>query len=222
MASIEEEIREILSTQSYSTNSAAQLEDHLLAQVRGEVPYMGDSVRRLIKLYQLFPNETKHDNVARALLLTVLEYPNNDFLALGYMISPSISSQEPCATVQKCSTLLDACRFPEFWKAYEILTSSEDSELAQLATRSVSKFQKSILDALAQSYKEAPADVVCKALNVDSTDAVAALKHDGVVDSVNASWVSFVPTINNTKTQRVHHESVDFASISSLMAKIAI
>ncbi|KAL7580025.1 hypothetical protein ACA910_005011 [Epithemia clementina (nom. ined.)] len=219
---VDEDIRDILNNQSYSPSSASQLEEHLLAQVCGEVPYMGDSIRRLIKLYQLFPDLTQPTNVARASLLAVLEFPKTDFLALSYMIPQSVFMLEPLATVQKCSALLESCKFPEFWKTYEILLkSTDDTELAQLATRSVTKLQKSILQALALTYKEAPADLVRSAVNVDSNDAIVALKHTSVVERVDANWVTFVATVNNSKRQRVYQESVDFASISALMAKLA-
>ena len=218
---LEEEIKDILENQSYSPNAAPQLEEHLLAQMRGDTPYMGDSVRRLIKLYQLFPHLTKNENVARASLLAALEFPNTDFVALGHMIPSSIASQDPCSTIQKCFSLLEACKFPEFWKTYVSLKSSEDNELAQLASRSVTKLQKAILDAMSLTCKEAPTDLVCKALNVDSHAAVVALKHDSVVEKADSNWVSFVGTVNNTKRQRVYQESVDFSAISSLMSKIA-
>mmetsp|Transcript_12387 Transcript_12387/g.16260 ORF Transcript_12387/g.16260 Transcript_12387/m.16260 type:complete len:222 (+) Transcript_12387:145-810(+) len=217
----ESEITDLLTNESYNPHSVPQLEEHLMAQVRGEAPYMADSVRRLVKLYQLFPETSQPENIGRACLMAALEYPNTDHLALGYMVPPTIAATEPCATIQKCSSLLEACQFAQFWETYETLKSSNDAELSALATRSVPGVQKSILSALALSYKQAPTKTVCEALKVDKVDAVVALKYTEVVQSADANVVTFVPTVDNTKRERVYQENMDFASISTLMAKIA-
>ena len=191
-----------------------------MAQVKGDAPYMADSVRRLVKMYQLFPSTSNPENIGRACLLAALQFPQTDLLALRYLIPATILSAEPCATIQKCSSLLEACQFTDFWSTYETLKSHSDAALAGLATRSVPDVQKSILTALSLTYKQAPTSVVCQALNVANVDAVKGLNHSAVVDSADATTVTFVASMDNTKHERVYQENVDFASISSLMTKI--
>lgn len=215
------EIENLLAQESYSPQLIPTLEEHLLAQVKGEVEYMADSVRRLVKLYNLFPEKSKIENIGRACLLAALEYPNTDLLALSYLIPPSVTSAEPCLSILKCSTLLESCKFSEFWKTYETLKSSDDVELAQMTTRSVERVQKSILFALSLSYQEAPTKIVCAAINVESHDTIMALQHNSVVKSVDGDTVKFIPTVDNSERERVYQESIDFNSISMLMAKIA-
>ena len=219
MAPTESEIRNVIS-QGYYPSSVEPLEAYLNSMAKGDAPYLFDAVRTLVKLYQLYP-ETCDDEmkVARCLMLALLRYPATDLTALFYMV-PHILTREPFGTIRKCGEHLDACRFGDFWKEYAVLQSSGDAVVSGLAISSVEQLQKAILDALALSYKEAPASVVTSALNVDSVKAVETLKHSSV-EKVSADSVVFVSTPDNTKRERVYQEGVTFATISSLLSKMS-
>ena len=70
-----------------------------------------------MKLYQIFPGNTNISMVARACLLATLAYPDTDLLAIRYLLPQAISSQEPVTSILECASLLEACKYDEFWKA---------------------------------------------------------------------------------------------------------
>ena len=209
MAPSESEILTLLSSQSYSPSSAAPLEEYLAAQVAGEAPYMFDAVRTLVKIYQLFPDTKKDENIKSACMLALLEYPNTDILALNYLIPPSVDVSD----IQTCAKQLDACQFTEFWKSLEAIS---DSKIKAMGQKSVKRFQEAIAQVLALTYQVAPLSVVSKALNTDKDIASLA-----VVEKVEGDKVLFVKTSDNTKRERVYQEGVNFATVSSLLHKIS-
>jgi hypothetical protein len=220
MAPSENDIRTLLSSQSYSASMVQPLEEYLAAQTSGEAPYMFDAVRTLVKLYQLFPEHSKEDLTVHAYLLAMLEYPSTDNLALSYMIPQPILSKDVCASIQTSLTHLSACQFAEFWKSYESLESSADPVLAGVAKRSVARLQASILQVLALTYKEAPTSVVSKALRGITAADITALQSP-VVQSTSADCVVFAASADNTKREKVYQEGVSFSTIGSLLSKIS-
>ena len=221
MAPTEAEIQSLLASRSYSPSNVPQLEAYLAAQTSGDAPYLADAVRTLIKLYQIFPETANEKATGQAFMLALLEYPSTDLLALSYMIPQSVLNREPCATIQTCASQLDSCKFVEFWKTFaDLQTYVVDPVIQQLANRSVQRLQSSILNVLALSYKEAPASVVLKALNVDSIDKVKISNHKAV-ESADGSSITFVATPDNTKRERIYQEGVNFTAITSLMNKIS-
>lgn len=220
MAPSENDIRTLLSSQSYSTSMVQPLEEYLAAQAAGEAPYMFDAVRTLVKLYQLFPEHSNEEWTVRAYMLAMLEYPSTDNLALSYMIPQPILSQDVCVSIQTCLSHLSACQFADFWKNYESLESSSDSVICSVAKRSVQRLQASILQVLALTYKEAPTSVVSKALRGISAADITAVKSP-VVKSASADCVVFEGSTDNTKREKVYQEGVSFSTIGSLLSKIS-
>lgn len=220
MAPSQEDIRTLVSSQSYSVSMVQPLEEYLAAQASGEAPYMFDAVRTLVKLYQLFPEQSKEDVTVQAYMLAMLEYPSTDTLALAYMIPQPILSKGDCASIQTCLSQLSACQFSDFWKSYESLESSTDLVIANVAKRSVQRLQMSILQVLALTYKEAPSSVVSKTLRGIKADEIASL-NSPCVKSSSADGVVFEASADNTKREKVFQESVNFATIGSLLSKIS-
>jgi hypothetical protein len=234
------DIRRLLA-KSYSASNIPPLEDYVLATCRCEVPYVFDTVRTLVKLYQLFPvTSVATDNAETASALNeqrkkytgyacVLSMQHGDLLALQYLIpktaAPNSDSPVVSAAVQ-CASLLDACLFSEFWTLYSnafIASSSTDSDdgelLVSLTKSAIPTLQKSILSVLALSYKEAPIQFVMDSLNVARADDIQSLSSP-VVESVTETTVVFLPTVDNTKRQRVYQEGVSFPTVSALIQKM--
>lgn len=203
-----------------SPASIPQLEAHLAAQVAGQAPYLFDSIRALVKHYLIFPSTLNEEKIGQACMLAMVQHPNTDFLALTYMIPTTVMSREPCASIRSCVDLLDACQFTEFWEQLETLKSFEQEAIANVAKQSVVQLQSSILEVLSRTYREAPADVVIKALNVDSLNAVTAMKHSAV-ESVSSDSVVFRAVPDNSKRERVFQESVSYSTITNLMSKLS-
>eukprot|EP00977_Amphora_coffeiformis_P010673 scaffold2510_cov169-Amphora_coffeaeformis.AAC.24 len=220
MAPTESEINSLLSGASFSVDIVPKFEEYVSAQVSGQLPYHADAVRRLIKLYQFFPQTSKPEKVAEALLLALLQFPaHTDFLALKYMIPTNTMNLEPCVSVKRCFEQLEACEFVRFWEeSYANLQSSPLT--GALNADTVKTLQKAILQVLSLTYKEAPADVVLQAIKADSTDTVKSFNHSAV-ESVSKDKIVFVTTGDNSKRERFYQESLGFESISQLMSTIS-
>ena len=190
--------------------------------------------------------------MGQAYLLALLQYPNTDLLALSYLIpvkapqqqqqqqgtgqpdkpaqqqSSSSPVREPFASIRLCADQLDACQFAAFWTTWhdKIVAYPDDPVIAQLAQSSRSLLQRRILETLAGTYRQAPADVVMQALNLTNVQEVASLYKNPtadhtVVERIDADRVVFRPTPDNTKRDRVFQEGVSFTAITHLMSKLA-
>lgn len=95
-----DEIKAVLEDQSqslYNPDNVSKLEAFVTAQVDGKAPYYFDANRILVKLYSFYP-ETSNDAItAQILLLSLLEFPSTDFLALLSLVSNQTG--EPIATI---------------------------------------------------------------------------------------------------------------------------
>lgn len=229
MAPSESDIRSLITNTSYTASSISPLEEYLKLCCEGNIVYIFDAIRTLVKLYQLFPmndveatKNIRNVNIGYACMLALLEYPNStDLLALSYLIPQTVTLKEPCSSIFKCSEHLKSCHFSEFWKVYtSSLVTCSDPIIQQLATKSIGLMQQSILTVLALSYKIAPTPVVMAACNVPS-NLEAITKSSTVVDSITSDSVVFKATPDNTKRQRVYQEGVSFTTISSLLQKMA-
>jgi hypothetical protein len=93
-----DEIKSLLDS-GYNAASALKLEAYVNAQVKGEAPYCFEANRTVLKLYQFFPDLQEDDTTARILLLSLLEFPSTDLLALLYIVSERVQTSEPSATI---------------------------------------------------------------------------------------------------------------------------
>jgi translation initiation factor 3 subunit K len=93
-----DEIKSLLDL-GYRADSAPRLEDLVNAQVNGETLYCFEANRTLLKLYQFFPHLQEDGTTERILLLSLLEFPSTDLLALLCIIPERVQTSEPSATI---------------------------------------------------------------------------------------------------------------------------
>lgn len=192
-----------------------------------EAVYYFDANKKLLKIYQFLPHTANPDKIATVVLLSMMRYPatTSDRLALSYVIPDRMQKVEPTASVLRCSTLLDECRFVVFWAAYSKLTTSTATGStcptlqALLAGPATAALQRSILQTMALTYKSAKLGSVLASLNMTSADSLTALK-EPCVESVSNDAVIFVGTVDNTKRKRVFQEGVSYTTIANMMAKV--
>jgi translation initiation factor 3 subunit K len=215
MSTSKEAIQKLLTDSPYSASNQAPLEAYVDAEAKGDAPYFMDANRSLLKLYQFFPQSANESKYALVLLLSLLQFPSTDLLALSYLVPDRIQTTESCATILKCANLLDACQFEEFWTTLGGIQG--DDQCKSLASGSTDRLQTTIAEVLALSYRTAALSMVLSALNLKSGDALVNL---ACVESVTGDVVTFVATAENTKRNRVFQEGVNFAAISSMMGKV--
>jgi translation initiation factor 3 subunit K len=215
MSTSKEAIQKLLTDSPYSASNQAPLEAYVAAEVKGDAPYFMDANRTLLKLYQFFPQSASESKYALVLLLSLLQFPSTDLLALSYLVPDRIQKTESCATILKCGNLLDACQFEEFWTTLGGIQG--DDQCKSLASGSTDRLQSAIAEVLALSYRTAALSMVLSALNLKSGDALVQM---ACVESVSGDVVTFVATADNTKRNRVFQEGVNFGAISSMMGKV--
>mmetsp|Transcript_19543 Transcript_19543/g.27103 ORF Transcript_19543/g.27103 Transcript_19543/m.27103 type:complete len:221 (+) Transcript_19543:114-776(+) len=204
------EVTKLLATQAYSPDIVSPLADYARAQAEGQVPYHFDANRTLVKLYTFFPHLEDENTIAIVLLLSLIQFPSTDTLALSYMIPDRVQTREPCATIMSCAELLDSCQFEEFWNLYNSKVKGDDAILQTLVQSSAAAIQTQILHVMAQCYKVAPLATVERSLD---TKKIAG----DCVDKIEGGQVYFKASADNTKRNRVFQEGVNFQAISNMM-----
>mmetsp|Transcript_95600 Transcript_95600/g.276139 ORF Transcript_95600/g.276139 Transcript_95600/m.276139 type:complete len:222 (-) Transcript_95600:37-702(-) len=213
-----ESIQDLLKKSPYSASNQATLEAYVDAQASGSAPYLMDANRVLLKLYQFYPQNANEVKVAEVMLLAMLEYPSTDLLALRYLVPDRIQSGALCAPILKCASLLEACKFTDFWTEFSSLDGSDS--IKKIVSSSKGKMQGAILEVLALTKRSASVDSALKSLNMSSSSELTGLKHPSV-ESVEGGKISFVASADNTKRLRVFQEGVNYPSIASMMAKVS-
>jgi hypothetical protein len=209
---------------------ALQLEAYVKCEATGAAPYHLDANRTLLKLYQFFPQQTNNTNdmTALVLLLSLLEYPNTDLLVVSSLVPERTQQQNSlCATILQCADLLDACQFTQFWTTFATVSQQlqqqpvPPSDVVQamdfiLKNTATKRLQSAILQVVSSTYRSAPLTLVQSALgNVTAEDLTKSFAPP--IETVQGNLVTFVPTADNTKRNRVFKEEVDFAAISKMV-----
>lgn len=218
MSATRESVEAILKKSPYASSNQPTLEAYVDAQAAGQAPYYMDANRSLLKLYQFFPQKSSDDKVALILLLALLEFPSTDLLACRYLVPDRIQKAEPCSAILSCASLLEACKFTEFWPAFTSLDGG--SALKTLVGASTEKMQRAILDVLALTYRTASLSTVLEALNMKSGDELSKLSQP-CVEAIDGNFVRFAASADNTKRSRVFQEGVNYSVISAMMAKVS-
>jgi hypothetical protein len=109
-----EACRELIQQKPYDRASIAQLEAFVASAVATE-QYDFEIVKSLLKLYGVYPEETKVEVVANVLGLALMRLPNTDFLSLACLVPHKLQKKEPLKTIFVCADLLERCKLTDFW-----------------------------------------------------------------------------------------------------------
>ena len=235
------EISHVLATAKADPTTVTQLESYVRAEVNAlygptaggaepSHPYNFETNRALTKLYQFFPHLADESCTALVLLLALLEYPSTDFMALSYLVPDRVQEREPCATLKRCSDLLEQSQFGTFWVTFRELvindSASEELKMAAASPAAVAKIRTNVLGLLGMTYKVAPIGAVLSALDVKDAAALrdyvngdAAAKKIVENIDVDGGKVVFTSRDENTKKSRVFKEAVGLDAISAALAK---
>ena len=229
------EVLALLATSKSDPTTATKLESYVKAQIEslygrnadGSSPYCFDANRTLAKLYQYFPHLADESITSLILLLSLLEYPSTDFIALSCLVPARVQEREPCATLARCSDLLERCQFATFWVTFRELIIAENApeELkgAAASPAAVRGIRRSILNLLSLLYRAAPMGVVLAALDVKDAAALGELvEGDAVikdmVEAFEGDRVLFVARDENTKRSKVNKAAL---SLDTIMTNLA-
>ena len=237
------EVQTLLSESAYDPSICPTLESYVRAQVSAvastlvasespDVRYSFDANRTLIKLYQFFPHlegGTGVEVTALAAFLSLLRFPDTDFVALCCLVPERVQSTEPCATLVRCAELLESCDFALFWPEFRKLgipeygvvegdAVSDDRRLLSNAVNgptSSTTLRTNVIRMLARTYRSAPLSLVLAALDLKDAGSLrefgssVMLSPEGgatgsenetpIVEGVAGDIVTFAASQDNTK-----------------------
>lgn len=82
---------------TFDASNIPKFEQFVALQVAGSQPYYFDANRILAKLYSFYPEQSNDTVTAQILLLSLLQFPSTDFLALLSLVPNQTG--EPIATI---------------------------------------------------------------------------------------------------------------------------
>ena len=110
----------------------------------------------LLKIYQFSPEIRNLDYCAK-ILIKALSHPS-DFVSYMYLLPENVQCAEPVSTLSSLSTLLEGCKFSQFWEQVR----SQGSTIP--AMKSFPTFnvdvQSHIAGVIASTYQNVPVSVV--------------------------------------------------------------
>lgn len=109
-----ESCRELIQQKPYDRSSIAPLEEFVASAIATE-QYDFEIVKGLLKLYGVYPEETKTAVVANVLGLALMRLPSTDFLSLSCLVPGKLQNKETLKFIFTCADHLERCKFVEFW-----------------------------------------------------------------------------------------------------------
>ena len=120
----------------------------------------------LLKIYQFNPSARNLDFIAK-ILIKALSHPS-DFVSYMYLLPESVQCAEPVSTLSSLSTLLEACKFSQFWE--QVRTQGPNIPVLKSFPNFHKDVQSHIAGVIASTYQNVPCSVVvdCMQFSNDS------------------------------------------------------
>lgn len=113
--STEEELNAL--TFSSPQNLISALENYVAEQVASNT-YDFLANKKLLKLYQYYPDTTKGDVVGQVMILSLMRLPLTDYVALSYLVAGRMTARNSkWQEIQTYAEMLESGKFNEFWTA---------------------------------------------------------------------------------------------------------
>ena len=195
MASIVESARELSLQKPYDKTTIAKLEEYVISIKKSGDIYDFDVLKCLLKLYGVYPEESKSELIATILCLSLMKLPSTDFLCLACLIPAKSQKKEPLKTILQCADNLERCTFVEFWE-------NRNNESMKTFTNSLNGFdssiRKHIINSLQGTYRNISIEQFNKALGLTATESAEFVKKCDSIDNTNKDVVTFKIVTSDT------------------------
>jgi hypothetical protein len=155
---------EELNTLSFSNpqNLIGALETYVREQVTSHT-YDFLANKKLLKLYQYYPDATKGDVVGQVMILSLMRLPSTDYVALSYLVAGRMSARDAkLQEIQTYAEMLESGKFCEFWTARngrsDIIDNSKFDDCIRVF----------ITDTIGFTFQNIKVDMLCGLLGFDS------------------------------------------------------
>merc|ERR1711970_588698 len=100
----------------YNPDNQGILEEYVFQQVH-EGTYDLDENMALLKLYQFYPHQTRHEIIVYVLLKALMNLPNHDFVLYKSLLTTLLDEDKDknVKRVLEIHKMLEQCRFAQFW-----------------------------------------------------------------------------------------------------------
>lgn len=158
-----DDILNLISDAPYDINTVKALEEHVNSQSVGRIKYNADVMKGLLKAYQVLPEISNVDLVGNVLILSLMELPTTNYLALSYIVSPKLWSNPRLAVIKSCANFLERAQYTEFWSKY-----SDNTEVFDRVRGFVSSIRQFIAGSLRETCTSLSKQVFSQNLNLSA------------------------------------------------------
>ncbi|CAM9922278.1 unnamed protein product [Pylaiella littoralis] len=212
-------LRPVVEHEYFDHRAVPQLEEYLEEQVKSGT-YDFEANKALLKLYQFFPDLCKSEMVALMLAKALMNVPSTDFMALMYIVPPSLHRCEPVRSLKKGADALETAKFAEFWQT----CAGEDMPAL---IEKVPGFNKHIrvfiVHTLATTFQDSTRENMEQSLDLSGAELEEFVKANADVVSASPDGSKFKFALNefNQIQPKKFKESVEFDKILKTIDKLS-
>ncbi|CAL8088892.1 unnamed protein product [Calicophoron daubneyi] len=200
--------------ESYNPEHRSILEQHLNWQVsNGEYDFEANLA--LLRLYQFYPEHFNVDAAKLVLLKALASLNPTDLTLCKYLIQLDHLAERPLSLVLELGTLLETCRFPEFW-----MKLKENPNLVSGVLGFRDCMLKFILQIISQTYQRIPKSLLVSFLDMSEADVKKLIAKQGwslsdAKDDAGDPLILVNKHEESVKSVKIQ-EKVNFDSITSM------
>ena len=195
----------------YNPENMTILERYLDLQSR-EHGYDLEANLTLLKLYQFNPTKINMSAVVKVLLKALTNLPHSDFVSCKSLLSHDILDDPSIKNVQSLHTLLETCRFKEFWSRVHQL-----SDLVRVVSGFDDSIRKYVCHVISITYQNIPEETLCELLGLVDENVVNQWIAKNGWKSENTGHVLISNKEELIKTKKIT-EKIDVESVAGIMA----
>ena len=201
----------------YSSANALELEKLVSAQIIGSSNYDFESNKMLLKIYATYPEMVKMDMILSTLILSMMQLPNTDFLAMTYLVPLSCKSDEKYKLILSCVSHLEGGRFKEFWEIYN------DDKTLFSAKDFLDGIRNFIMKSIRNTFSSIEKSLITIMLgfsNSNEVDNFIKISPEVDTTSSNTNSISLIKNSENQKSSSNYGESLKVTEIFGLLNNV--
>lgn len=214
-----EALRPVVEHEYFDHRAVPQLEEYLDEQVQSGT-YDFEANKALLKLYQFFPDLCKPEIVALMLAKALMNAPSTDFMALMYIVPPSVHRSEPVSSLKRGADSLETAQFVDFWQT---CAEGDMPPLIETVPGFTKHIRVFIVHTLATTFQSVARQNLEQCLDLDGAELEAFIAANSDVVTMAPGGQEFKFNLNefNQIQPKKFKESVEFDKILKTIEKLS-
>lgn len=146
------EIATLLEERPFEHSTVGRLESYISHQLSTNT-YDCEANKILLKNYQVTNEILNADIVAQILILSVMQLPKTDYLALSYLVPARAAAMPQMKTISKCVDMLESGQFCKFWSEF---AKPEVGAIFSVSPNFADAIRNFVLHAVRNAFKNIP------------------------------------------------------------------